>query len=270
MRFGEKRMSVYVGYSDEASVGDANGEFLVSGYVANETEWPWFAKAWQERVLDGPPKLPFFHMTEMRSRGWREDCRISRMQAEDRIDEAVSVIRATGSLYAIGSVILQADIKEVIHARFPNRKAVPPGLDEPDYFCHLAFFYMAINDVSKRYPDVEKINFFVAKKNKVITRNLEAFPEQVRSLLNAVPPHLSDLMGDILPADPDHFLPLQAADAISWHLQRYYGDKRAGREHDRTDEARMWRLLKEQDGQLNEWNREMLEELCSALDKLEP
>jgi hypothetical protein len=54
-------VAVYVAFSDEASVRNTEGEFFVAGYVASELEWPWVARAWQERVLDGPPRIPYLH-----------------------------------------------------------------------------------------------------------------------------------------------------------------------------------------------------------------
>jgi hypothetical protein len=85
-------MSVYVAFSDEADVGNKDGEFIVCGYVADENEWPWFARAWQQRVLDGPPTIPYFHTNPLKSHEWREKHGICLNDAENRIDEAVRVL----------------------------------------------------------------------------------------------------------------------------------------------------------------------------------
>src|ERR1700686_3067758 len=76
-RPGEKRMAVFVAYSDESGSGDARGQFLVGGYVASEQDWPYVAGAWQERVLDGPPRIPYLHMRECRNADWRQEVGVS-------------------------------------------------------------------------------------------------------------------------------------------------------------------------------------------------
>lgn len=257
MRFGEKRMSVFVAYSDEAGVGDAHGEFLVSGYVAEESEWQYVAKAWQERVLDGPPKLPQLHMTEIRSRAWREKYGLTEYSSERRVDEAVNTIHSSGSLLAICSVVKQIDLRQIIQSRFGKKVF---GFDEPDYLCHLAFFAVTLYEVHRRYPNAEKVNFFFSRKNTTITNNLLKIREQAVSVIDQYTPELASLMGDVIPASPDLILPLQAADIISWHLQRHYGNILGGKRPDRIEERRRWRLLKERDGHhVHIWKQEDLE-----------
>jgi hypothetical protein len=94
------RLAVYVAYSDEAAIAGSEGEFLVAGYVAAENEWPWLERAWQDRVLDGPPTIPYLHMVEIRGRPWRDEHGLSYYQGEQRVDEAIRVLYSTGSLFA--------------------------------------------------------------------------------------------------------------------------------------------------------------------------
>lgn len=164
LRPGEKRVSVFVAYSDEASAGGtATDEFLVSRYVAREEEWPSFAKAWQERVLDESPdgpKIQCFHMTQMRSRAWRESHGLSDTAARKRTEEALRTIHSSGFVLPAASSINQSEMREIIQSRFNiARKKIPAGLDEPDYFCHLAFCYIVLPDIAERFPDAEKVNF---------------------------------------------------------------------------------------------------------------
>jgi hypothetical protein len=65
------------------------------------------------RVLDGPPRIPYLHMTEMRSSGWRNEHGLSRLDADDRIDSAITVIDQMQSLYPIRiDVMLMLDTFE--------------------------------------------------------------------------------------------------------------------------------------------------------------
>src|SRR5437867_6435711 len=96
-------MAVFVSGSDETSGKTQRDSFLFAGWVAPEEDWSrYFAPAWQERVLDGPPIIPYLHMTEMRSRSWRDQFGISQLDADDRIDEALRLIDTMQSLYPVG------------------------------------------------------------------------------------------------------------------------------------------------------------------------
>jgi hypothetical protein len=59
-------MAVYVAYSDESDVGDTNGSFIMGGFLASEQDWIELSELWQNRVLNGPPKIPYLHMKEIR------------------------------------------------------------------------------------------------------------------------------------------------------------------------------------------------------------
>ena len=56
-------------------------------------------------MLNGPPKIPYLHMTEMRSRAWREEWHVTEIDMDDRLDEAALVIDTMGSFYPINITI---------------------------------------------------------------------------------------------------------------------------------------------------------------------
>jgi hypothetical protein len=262
LRAGEKRLAVFVAYSDESGVADPLGEFLVAGYVAEEREWPWVVTAWQDRVLNGPPLLPFLHMREIRDEEWRDKHGISFNDSENRISEAVRVLYSMGAMSAIASVIKRVDLQEVIHSKFKRKRDIPVGLDEPDYFCFLAYASFVLAEVYKRHPDVKKINFMVSKKNGV-TEHYRDFADTMKRYFDQYQPELSALVGDLIPVSMEEFLPLQAADVLCWHLQRYYAEK--GRYRDRAIENRGWYLLKERDGYQHTWERSEIQDVAKGL-----
>src|SRR5437899_3049383 len=116
MRPGENRLAVFVSHSDETEAMSGRKRFLVGGYVAPETDWPYFAGEWDERVLAGPPRIPYLHMREITSPAWRSDHGISREQAEARVDVGVDVIGSAGSLSVLTSSLSRTDLKETLHA----------------------------------------------------------------------------------------------------------------------------------------------------------
>src|ERR1700754_5288913 len=92
-------MGIYVAAGDESDGPKQDGWFLFGGFVAPAEDWTrWFAPAWTERVLQGPPAIPYLHMVDIRSPNWCKQHGLTRLQAEDRIDAAVKVIRTLGSL----------------------------------------------------------------------------------------------------------------------------------------------------------------------------
>lgn len=94
-------MALFVSASDENTATDKSA-FLLGGLIAPEEDWyRYFAPAWQERVLDGPPPIPYLHTTDIRSRKFRDEYGLSRHAADARLDEAIKVIEQLGSLRAI-------------------------------------------------------------------------------------------------------------------------------------------------------------------------
>ncbi len=109
-------MAVFTSFSDEAETGSLS-HFLVSGYIAEEKNtWSLLAGAWQERVLDGPPKIPYLHMTQIRNKEWRakQGNLISIPDAESRIEAAVDLLSKCGGLLVATSEIKRADLKAAI------------------------------------------------------------------------------------------------------------------------------------------------------------
>lgn len=252
-------MAVYVAYSDEAGADNPDQHFIVSGHIAAETEWPWVIRAWQERVLGGPPKLPYLHMIDIRREEWQQRYKLSSNDAEGRVDEAVRVLYSMGAISAVASVVKRLDLEQVIHSKFKRKKNVPIGLDEPDYLCFNAYAIFTLGEVYRSYPEVERVDFVVSEKAKVSER-LKGFYEPLRKWVSENYPELERVLGDLRPGSMEEEIPLQTADVLSWHLQRYY---RGG--FDRTIENRIWYLMKERDGHKHDWERTDLEGLAAGL-----
>jgi len=54
-------------------------------------------------VLNGPPRIPYLHMKEIRREEWRAEHGISFNDAENRVAEAVRIIYSRGSLSVVAS-----------------------------------------------------------------------------------------------------------------------------------------------------------------------
>ena len=73
-------------------------------------------------------------------------------------------------------------------------------------------------------------------------------------------PEVAELFGECESSTPDKEIALQAADLICWHLQCNYRGN-----FPRTDENRMWYLLKPRDGDLHEWSKDVLQEFADEI-----
>jgi hypothetical protein len=211
-------MAVFVSGSDESSGTTQRDNFLFSGFVGPENDWSsFFVPAWQERVLDGPPAIPYLHMTDMRSKKWRARYGISRLDVEDRIDEAISLIGAMGSFYPMCVHINAGHFRDEFATVKASKRAVKQF--EPDYICFLQYVFVVLNYLKTNNPEVEKVDFIVERKLGV-TKHIQEFHSELAATLKAQGKgSLADLVGELIPAGKDR-VPLQAADLLCWHLAR--------------------------------------------------
>src|SRR5678810_791407 len=95
-------MSLFTAFGDESDGGDQTGPFVFGGFVAPTRDWvDYFTPAWEERVLNRAPSIGSFHMTEIRNQRWQLKNGLTQGDAERKIDEAVSIIAASGSLHLV-------------------------------------------------------------------------------------------------------------------------------------------------------------------------
>jgi hypothetical protein len=265
MRPGEKRLAVFVAYSDETEVFGPEDNFLMGGFVSNETDWPWVAKAWQERVLDGTPNIPYLHMREIKNEKWRNEHRITLRESEIRISEAAEVVGAFGNIAAIVSSVRRSDFNAVFNRKNRKKRHIPIGLNEPDYLCFVAYAAFMLGQVHRKWPEATKVNFVVSLKHGV-SNHIKEFKEAMRDQLDE---DLRNLLGDVFPASMDTMLPLQAADVLMWHIQRCFSMGMDQRKMEPCDGGRLGKLLQhgDTDGTIHKWERAELEQMAERWTK---
>jgi hypothetical protein len=225
-------MAVFVAASDESFANNkAAGAYIYGGFVAPAAVWSDFAAAWDERVLAGPPRIPYLHMTDIRSREWRETYDLSITDAERRVDEAFRIFKSTGRLHPITSqVSLEAHKKHL-----SSLTIGPTDPVEPDYMCFIWYAQIVIDWVSAYYPEADKIDFVVEQGDKAILRSITEFHGILRGSLeqDGRKAH-ADLVGDLIPGGKDR-VPLQAADVMCWHERRRCAGMLSRSDHLRYD-----------------------------------
>ena len=214
------------------------GDFTVGGFVGPEHDWKrHFEPAWDERVLDGKVRIPYFHMTDIRSFGWRTANGITGVDAESRTDEAINVIRSMGSIYPLSSGMKISEFKSI----FADPLIKLGGgrweiVKDPDYLCFIAFATLAVRYAHEMLPDCTRVDFLVEHSQKS-TENVKGFHHHLVSTFKPIP-YASRLLGGISSGNKTS-IPLQAADVLCWYVQRKEANNLKG-----IDERRFWKLVK--------------------------
>jgi hypothetical protein len=255
-------MALFVSGSDESAGRTQRDTFIFGGWLAPEPDWSrFFAPAWQERVLDGPPKIPHLHMTDIRSPRWRDQYGISKLDADDRIDSAIHLIDTMASLYPIGIRVDAGFLRD----RFANIKVKTPRPNakasafEPDFTCFLFYSWIALNYLKLFHPDAEKLDF-VVERNGAVTKHIQDFHSTLAENLGALgDASLADLVGEIVPGGKDR-VPLQAADVLCWHTARA--------QHPETMDSadrRRYSILAHREGTYQEFTHEQISQMAKSL-----
>lgn len=216
-------MAVFVSFSDESSGKNERDTFVFGGWIGPEEDWSrFFVPAWDERVLAGPPRIPYFHMTEMRSKEWREMQGLSLVDAENRIDQACIVVDQLANLHPIRLIVEAGKFRDEFgdtRVVQTSAKQFASSTFEPDYICFLGYAWSALRYLAEYHPEAEKLDFVIEHKNKVV-KYVHDFHSQLPSTLSAMgSPELARLVGELIPGSKDR-LPLQAADLLCWLAAR--------------------------------------------------
>ncbi len=249
-------MSAYIVAFDETE--SSKGHFTLGGWLGPDEDWSnQFEPAWGERVLEGPPRIPYLHQTDIRNEEWRTQHNLSGDEAYQRVDEAVRVIDSMGSLYPITASMHAHEFRESFGD--PLKKA--GGFGEiptrPDYLAYIAFVSSVLEWAGKKIPDATRVDF-LAENSEKTTRVLKHFHDALREVLPSLTafPHL---LGEFGSAGKES-IPLQAADLFCWLHQR----ADAGRLH--TLDVRRLRRLTHRRGFPFDIDAAQLKDLAEARD----
>jgi hypothetical protein len=224
-------MAVFVCCSDESYDAD---NFFYSGWAAPVETWENdFTPAWNERVLKGPPPIPFLHMTEIREWDWQDEHGLKPWQADRRVDEAVSVIRSTGALVPVVFGLSRDDYDAIL--KKPFRRDLRHL--EADHLCFQWFAFTQLQWLHERYgSEIERLDFWV-EHNGRITRHMAHYHAQLVDGLRYIGrEYLVPIVGDFREVGKE-CVHAQAADVLGWHSR----NARRGK-LDRRGHRRYWQL----------------------------
>lgn len=210
-------MAVFVCVTDE-SYDDRS--FVYGGFAAPADIWDvWFDRAWTERVLNGPPPIPWLHMTEVMNTEWQSEHGLTPWQADRRLDCAADVICSTGGLVP---VVFAADADKyasiVLQPYSPTPTSKAPLV--ADYIAYVWFALTQLKWLHDEFgADVERVDFKV-EENGPTTRRMAGFH---RSLIDGLTyinrEELVPLVGTFETVGK-RCVAAQAADFLLWHARR--------------------------------------------------
>jgi hypothetical protein len=252
--------AVFVSASDESSGKDRRDPFVFAGLIANESDWSEiFSPAWQRLLLDGPPKIDYLHMVDMRSPKWRIENGLSDEDAFQRIDRAVEAIGVSSFLFPIGLKVSGGDICDAfedVKIKTSGRKS---SNFEPDYLCFLGYAMLALDYVARHHPECEKLDFVVERNGKITDYIREFHADIGRRFIELGRPDLARFVGELIPSGKDSAL-TQAADVLCWHTARYENRRTMDK-----DDWRRYETLARRTGHLETLSSGTIKELAKLL-----
>ena len=215
-------MAVYVSYTDETASADRSGHFLIAGYVASETDWPYFSRRWSDEILAADPPIPYLHMVEIRSEAWRQEHGITRVQADEKVRKAVQLIATTSYIKPYVAQVLESAYLAAQHRIDDAGIETQRHHDAVDYLVFIAYALMVLT--SDDHSGACRINFAISKKRHISHHIQHGLRDELIKGMEEANPALARLFGDVLPLTMEDHMPLQAADVLCWHLQRSHSD----------------------------------------------
>jgi hypothetical protein len=209
-------VTVLLAALDEAK--NTKGDFILGGWVGPQDDWKnYFIPAWKERVLAGPPRIPYLHMSEIWGEDWQDRYKMTGSDAFWRVEEAATVLRTTGSLYPITAGIRVDQFQSILVQPLKRVGRFGELVEQPDYLCYIAYSLLVLQYVNQMFPQATKVNILV-ERSDATTRRIKGFHRHLHHFLGAFP-HLLKLRGS-LKASGKRSIPLQAADTLCWYEQR--------------------------------------------------
>jgi hypothetical protein len=197
-------------FIDDSKTGDLTkpgAVFVLAGYVSSVSDWLTFTDEWQA-VLNGPPTLDKFKMSQFVHRYGMED---TRLVAFRRVIER----------HVRGAITASVDMD--VYRRFVS--FYPPKTIQNPYYLLLLDLIIQLKRAAPLIKLDGKIEFVFDEQLRdkdVIKYTWSRIPE--------TRPDIAAFIGNEPKWEKEEeFLPLQAADAIAWWTRRHREERLAGK-----------------------------------------
>ena len=233
-------MPTFIAAADETADHSTPRRFYYVGIGASAEDWhASFSPAWDERVLAGPPRIPYLHMVDILSVRWRAEHGVPELDVDGRLEEASRVLRSTGALVPVAFGVDVDDFNELVKRPVLGGRGQRVKLG-PDYILFTYYAYQQIQLLVERHGSaVERVDFQIDRNSQIAAMlGDEDRSVSLRDGLQHIDhPDLAALVGSVTEVGKAS-IPNQAADTLAWHTRRAErGDL------DRWGSRRYWRMI---------------------------
>jgi len=208
----------------QAAIDDSGSEpqsrtFMLAGFAAPFGAWLGFSAEWQA-VLDKPPKLDYFKMSEAGSlseqfhpnRGWTERLRDTRVLELAQVTRKFAMVR------------IHASIKNAHFQKYIASLPVPErrlGSDSP-YVLMFMQIILAMATAGDRLGLQGACDFIFDEQGAFGKEALDWWPNFKRLIDTQSRSDIAKFVGNRpMFRDEKDFLPLQASDLYAWHIRKH-------------------------------------------------
>jgi hypothetical protein len=193
-------------YVDDSGSGGDSPYYVLGGYLSTVSEWELFTQEW-DAALRTKPSIEYFKSAEAEALDGQFQL-VLREIKDYKINKLLEIIQKH-VLQCVTSTMRQSDYNEIVKSR------ITPEWDNPYYFCFMGMVgTCALFD--KHFGYGEPIDFVFDTQEGLENHARRLYGDFQRL------PMFRDHVGNIDFRDDKQFLPLQAADLVSWQARRHW------------------------------------------------
>jgi Protein of unknown function (DUF3800) len=208
-------------FVDESGTGGRDGVFVMGAVVAFVVKWEEFVTPWCEILQNGTP-VPYFRTSSFRSEEWRTERRISKKHADEKTEALSRGFTYPPLLFSVCVSVKKQDYREAITEKKLYKGAGKLGslwLKTPYAYCFHNIVALTLEKIVDQLGIGGDIVDFVFDRNDPLFDAANAMFRELRHSFDDT--RWRATLGDVIPANDEVLIPLQAADLLAGRLKDY-------------------------------------------------
>ncbi len=200
------------------------GACLYAGYIASVADWRRFVPQWCKWVLNGKPKLEYYHASEIRNASKQRELGIDEPKATRIRRYAHKVIKENGTLRPVMVKMNTAPFAKAgaLYGKTLKRPGRKPAKIKYEHVGFYRYIRASVCIIEQTEPSATLLNFMTEAQDRALALDFEDILEFVRAeYLSEGKQSSADLLGCVYAQDKRR-PPLQAADLAAWLMRRVY------------------------------------------------
>jgi len=207
-------------YVDESGSPGHNGIFVMGGLIAFNLEWEAFLEPWAV-VLGEDTAVPFFRTASFRDPVWRATHGLGADAANSKTEALAGIITYPPMAFSVCCSVQKKDYRDIVVKSGAYKRAGKLGrlwLKTPYAYCFHNIIALTLEKIVNKLGIVGDAVDFVFDRNDPL---FDAANAMLRELRKSTVPEWRTTLGDVIPANDETVLPLQAADLLAGRLRDY-------------------------------------------------